>query len=372
VVVAPWAERLGGAENMLWTLLKHVDRGRVKLVVVFLEPGLFADEVRQLGLHAEVLSADRLRNVRSYVRAVRVLAAILRRERPDLLLNWFPKTQLYGAPAAVLAGMGERVVWWQHGIPKGHWLDRLATLLPTRAIGCSSRHSAEAQARLWPHRQTLVVCPGVELVDPPGPEEVAQVRSQLGVPSGRPVVGIVGRLQPWKRQHHLIRALAELRNEGIDAHGLIVGGNAWNLSPGYEERLHRLVDELGLRDSVTFTGQVPDATPYIAAMDVLVNASEHEPFGIVLLEALALGVPVVAAASAGPTEIVEDGVSGFLVTGSDFKPASVLGRLLAHADLRDRVGREGQRQVVEKFAAGRMADQFENALSTLLAGEAKA
>ncbi len=78
------------------------------------------------------------------------------------------------------------------------------------------------------------------------------------------------------------------------------------------EALPRLIAELGMQEHVTMTGEVPDAGPYIDRMDILVNASDPEPFGIVLLEGMARGVAVVAVDSGGPREIVEDGVTGVL------------------------------------------------------------
>ena len=89
-------------------------------------------------------------------------------------------------------------------------------------------------------------------------------------------------------------------------HTVIVGGDAYGLSPEYARSLPGVVATRASSDAVTMTGQVPDAGPYIEQMDILVNASDPEPFGIVLLEAMARGVPVVAVDSGGPPEIIED------------------------------------------------------------------
>ena len=194
LVTVPWAQRLGGAEEMLQTVLAGADVAGHEVEVVFMEPGPWADELAGRGFHVEVLSAGRLREPLRYARTVWRLREIMRRRSPDLILNWMPKTHLYGAPAAVLAGMRERLVWWQHGIPQGEWIDRLVTLLPTRAVGCSSQASAREQAKLWPSRPTLVVAPGSPL---PQPHANGSLGSSPALPA-RPVptVGLVGRLQP--------------------------------------------------------------------------------------------------------------------------------------------------------------------------------
>jgi glycosyltransferase involved in cell wall biosynthesis len=368
VITAPLAERLGGAENMLWTLLRHIDRQRVEPFVVFFQDGPLEKEVAELGIRTAVLRTGRLRHVWRVPLTVYALARILRRERPDVLLNWMAKSQLYGAPAAVLSGLGSDVVWWQHGISQRQWMDRLATLMPARAIACSSRAAADAQKLLRPRRRTFVVHPGIDLprganrAHPKGPP-------QLEIPHGRLVIGIVGRLQPDKRQDRVIAAIRTLRDRGHDVHGLVVGGNAWNLAPEYEARLHRLAAELGLDSAVTFTGQVADAIPLIESMDVLVNASMSEGCPLVLLEAMALGIPVVASAtSGGPAEVIhshsED--SGILAPSNDATAlADALEQLVTNADLRRRLGEGGRRRFLEHFTADRMARVFEQSLGAL-------
>ena len=127
--------------------------------------GPWPAELREAGFRVEVLEARRLRDFHRWGATVARLARIFRRRQPDLILNWSAKTQLYGAPAAVLAGMSDRVVWWQHAIQARHWIDRCATALPASAIGCSSETVARAQRQLSPSRPTFVVAPGTR---PPG------------------------------------------------------------------------------------------------------------------------------------------------------------------------------------------------------------
>jgi len=362
VVTVPWRERLGGAEIMLWRFLSRVDTGRFDVTVVFFEPGPFRDDVAALpGIRTVAVPIARLRDVRRTGAATRALAGVLRDTRPDLLLNWVAKAQLYGASAAALAGCADRVVWWQHGIPHGHWMDRLATALPARAVGCSSTVAAWAQARQHPRRPTFVVHPGVE------PDRAVPVaRRDLGIAPQRTVIGIVGRLQPWKGQHRVIEAVGRLRDTGHDVHALVVGGDAHGLSPQYGDRLDRCIGELGLRDRVTMTGQVGDPSPYIAAMDVLVNASEREPFGIVVLEAMAQEVAVVAVGDGGARDIVEDGVSGVLVARPDAALiAAGVGAMLDDDGRRQRIAAAGRERLLARFTAQRMTDRLQDMLEDL-------
>ena len=357
----PWTERLGGAEMMLWSFLRHVDRSRLEPSVVFLEPGAFEEEVAAMGLRTHRVPIGRLRSPRRVGWAIRRLARVIEAERPDLIVNWVAKAQLYGGAAAMAAGRADAVVWWQHGVPDGHWMDRLASALPARAVGCSSAAAARAQEATWPHRRAFVVHPGIETATT---EPIA--RAALGIPEGRFVAGIVGRLQPWKGQHRFLDALALLRDQGRDVHGVIVGGDAFGLSPQYTVDLREQVGRLGLSEQVTMVGHVHDARPYIAALDVLVSASENEPFGIVLIEGMAEGIPVVAVSDAGPAEIVEPEVSGLLVPAPDASLiAEALEGLLADPQRRQRLGAGARRRAIERFSAGAMATAMEAALRPL-------
>jgi glycosyltransferase involved in cell wall biosynthesis len=349
LITVPWGERLGGAEMMLQTLLDGGSSPEHELELVFLEDGSWPHELERAGFHVEVIEAGRLRQPWRMVRCVLALAATLRRRRPDLVVNWMPKAHLYCAPAAALARIGGRVVWWQHEIPSDHWMDRLATLLPARAVGCCSRAAAEAQERLRPHRSTFVVAPGVA---PPAPAALPGNDGELPAEpgDGLPVVGLVGRLQPWKGQDRLLRAQVLLRERGHPVRTLIVGGDAHRLSSDYAAALPGLVGELGLTGAVTLTGQVADAGPYIEQMDLLVNASDPEPFGLVLLEAMARGVAVVAVGSGGPAEIVQDGRTGVLApTGDPEALADAIERALSDPVRLRELGEAGRLRFSEHY-----------------------
>jgi glycosyltransferase involved in cell wall biosynthesis len=354
---------------MLQMALDGAPADRHQVELVFLEPGPWPSELIDAGFRVEIVPIGRLREVHRGVGAVARLSRVMRARRPDLILNWMGKAHLYGAPAALLAGMGDRVLWWQHGIPDRHWLDRCATLLPAIAVGASSNVSALAQARMFPVRSTFVVAPGARA--PATGVKRLDLPALGDLPTDVPVIGIVGRLQPWKGQDRLLQAQALLRERGIPTHTLIVGGDAHGLSPGYARSLPSLVERLGLSGTVTMTGQVADAGPYIERMDILVNASEAEPFGIVLLEAMARGVAVVAVDSGGPREIVEHGRSGVLAASGDPGAlARALESLLASPDLRHAIARAGHERFVEHFTDLAMRRRFFAQLEALHAGRA--
>jgi glycosyltransferase involved in cell wall biosynthesis len=353
LITVPWGERLGGAEAMLQAVLGGARDSGHELETVFLQGGSWPIELAAAGLRAEVIDAGRLRDAHRSLATVARLTRLMHRRRPDLILNWSAKTQLYGAPAAVAAGMADRVVWWQQVIPERNWLDRVATLLPCAAVGCYSRAAALAQEGLRPRRRTFVVAPSASA--PAANGQPAPLDLQGGVPT----VGLVGRLQPWKGQDRLLRAQAILRERGQEMHLVIVGGDSYGLSPEYARSLPSLATSLGLDGAVTMTGEVPDAGPYIEQMDILVNASDPEPFGIVLLEGMARGVAVTAVDSGGPAEFIEDGETGMLArTGDPGALADALEPLLRSAELRGRLGSAGRERFQRDFTDDAMRVRF--------------
>jgi glycosyltransferase involved in cell wall biosynthesis len=347
---------------MLQTVLDGAQAEGQELELVFLQDGSWPQELASAGYRVEVIEAGRVRQVHRLLGCIWRLSRLLRRRRPELILNWMPKTQLYCAPAALLAGMADRLVWWQHEITAGHWLDRCATILPALAVGCSSSAAAHAQAHLRPSRRTFVVAPGTRV------PEVESVPVPLELPGDVPIVGMVGRLQPWKGQDRLLRAQRQLCSGGQRMHTVIVGGDAHGLSSEYAASLPALVSELGLDEAVTLTGQVPDAGPYIELMDIMVNASDPEPFGIVLLEAMARSVAVVAVASGGPLEIIEDGSSGVLArSGEPEALAQALAPLLSSSERREELAHAGHERFMHEFTDVAMRRRFFDRLGELLA-----
>ena len=130
--------------------------------------------------------------------------------------------------------MSDRVVWWQHSVAVQTWLERIANALPARAIVCYSQDAA-ARSRLGCVRRGRPwSCPPGQRPCPP-----IGVLRRSTPPPGVPVIGIVGRLQPWKGQDRLLEAVALLRERGLAIHLLIVGGDSYGLSPDYAAALPR-------------------------------------------------------------------------------------------------------------------------------------
>lgn len=341
---------LSGGELALVRLLESLDG--VLPHVILGEDGPLVTRLMQRGISVEVLPLSRRTqsfrkgnvklNMAALLSAVDTLAYSLRVAarlhslKPDVVHTNSLKAGVYGSLAARLVHIP--VVW--------HVRDRLAgDYLPHRAIrplrifirGFSSGVIANSHTTL----ETVVTgnpSPRAVVI----PSAVAtSVRTQR-ITSDQPfTVGIVGRLAPWKGQHIFIRAFARAFADS-GARAVVVGAALFGPEDkAYADSLHKLVEDLGLCGRVEFAGHREDMSAQLGRLDLLVHASTlPEPFGQVILEGMAAGVPVVATRAGGPSEIVRDGHDGILYTPGDVDQlASVLSQLandpVRRAALRD-------------------------------------
>jgi glycosyltransferase involved in cell wall biosynthesis len=327
LVVMPLGTALGGGEQMLRQLLRH-GHG-VEWIVVFLRDGPMIEETRALGIESHLLVAGRFRDFGKRAGAVRRIAALARERRVHLVLGWMAAGQIMAGAAAWLARLP--CAWFQVGTPRPDWLDRIATRLPARGVLVLSRQSGEAQARLRPARRQRLVYPGtsLEAFDPAALPTSAELRRRLGLPATGALIGMVGRLQRWNGMHVLIEAMPAVLRAHPAAQAVIVGG-VHETEPDYAAQLVLKVRGLGLEDAVRFVGYQANTAEWMQAMDVVVHASDREPFGIVVIEAMALGKPVVAGREGGPAEIVTDGVDGLLAPYGD--AAALAGAICRYLD----------------------------------------
>lgn len=336
---------------MLLSLIRHAP-DHVHNACVFLEDGPIAQQARELGAPASVVPSGRARELWRAPGVVRRLRAAIRDERADVVLAHVNKAHLYAGVAARL----ERVpsAWWQHEhLDLKPRLQRVASRVPAAAVICSAEWIAEQQRR-HARAPVHVVHPGVE----PGALAFPPREHRAGA-GDEVVIGVVGRLARWKRAQLAVRAMPAVRESIPAARLRIVGGPGVDADRGFAADLEAEIAHLGLGDVVELAGHAADAAEAIRGLDVLAHPAEREPWGLVLLEAMAAGVPVVASADGGPREIVRDGEDGLLVDAADTPAlAGALVRLGSDPALRDRMGAAGRDRVVGGFTAESAAQRL--------------
>ncbi|TFV88389.1 glycosyltransferase family 1 protein [Blastococcus sp. CT_GayMR20] len=357
--------KTSGGEIALVRLIDAL-RGRIEPVVVLGEDGPLVGTLQGMGVDVRVvplgddtrnLRKERLANplvalgrVRDIVRYSRGLAALMRELRVDIVHTNTLKAGFYGCLAARLAGIPS--VWHVRDRLAPDYLPRVAVLatrlgtavLPTRVLTNSRATFATLSPRSFAvlGRKAALTPP---IADPLDAGTVPQAPPRA---EGAPFrIGMVGRLSPWKGQVVAVRAFAAA---GLPPSArLVLMGSAMFGEQEYEREIHAEVDRLGLRDRVEFAGFVDDVLGALGTFDVLVHASTiPEPFGQVVLEGLAAGVPVVATREGGPGEIVTDGADGLLYDAGDADAlAERLRELHSDAALRARLARGGRARAAD-------------------------
>jgi len=207
------------------------------------------------------------------------------------------------------------------------------------------------------------------LFDPAKADREA-VRQSLGIEKSMPLFGFVGRFSPGKGHEELIDAAALLREEGLVFHLAIVG-EASHGEEAYAAGIRTMAHERGLDEVVTFLGYRAEIPSVMAAFDILVFPSHAESFGVVLIEAMAMALPVVATNCDGVVDIVVDGETGIMVPPKDGRRlAEGMRKLLGDAPLRKRMGVAGRKRVEELFDQEKQIDRLEELYEELLAGQA--
>jgi glycosyltransferase involved in cell wall biosynthesis len=286
-------------------------------------------------------------------RGVLLLRRLLVARDVEILHTHLPRDHFIAAAAS--AGLDVRNIGTRHqlrpiaAVPfKRPFFRRFSTLI---AVSEAVRRGLEAAPPL-PAERLVTVPNGLPA---PVAAERGALRRLAGIAPDAPVVGYVGRLCPTKGLDVLLDATARLRRGRPDARLVVVGGDGGD--PGYARLLARRAAAPDLAGAVSFLGYVPEAGRLCGDFDVQAVPSWAEPFGLVSLEALAQGVPVVATASGGSPEIVRHGREGYLVPPGDREAlARRLAALLAAPELRRGLGENGRRRVRRRFSLERMVE----------------
>jgi glycosyltransferase involved in cell wall biosynthesis len=361
--VAPQLDH-GGAERHLTTLLPRLDPARVLSTVVCIggEGELFAD-LRSAGIDSTVLHGGR----RNAWQVLRELVAIMRRQRPDVVSVWGYNAETLGRIAARVAGVRHSIMWVHNAteitarglVHRG--VDRALVRWTSRYFGVAeSQRSFLVDDRGYPADRIEIICNGVDLARFEVGTDRA-VLAELGIADDSPVVAVVAALRPEKDHATLLRAARLVVDRIPRARFLIVGDG--ECRPDLVARS----EALGIAQHVHFAGARNDVGQLLRAIDVFSLTSTTECLPIALLEAMACGRPAVCTAVGGMTEVIEDGVTGFLVPPAD--PVALsdrLVRLLSDPERAHRMGRAARRRAEETYALERSVEATQQAIEQLV------
>jgi glycosyltransferase involved in cell wall biosynthesis len=350
---------LYGAEGVILALARETVRAGHQAVVAVLADRRRPDLRLQERAAAAGLDTDAVAVAgRVDPLAVARLTALLRRRRVDLLHAHDYKTTIMGLPAAALAGVP--VVANLHGdtaesraVRLYEWLNYRALRFCGRVVAVSPQLRARAAAFV-PAARLLQIDNGVDLDGlrakvTPGRD----LRRELAVPADAPLLGMVGRLAPEKAHAAMIAALAGLTWPGPAPHLLVAGDGPLHDATAAAAREH------GVASRVHLLGARSDLPDVYTALTALVHPSLTEGLPLVVLEAAALGVPIVASRVGAIPEVLEDGAGGLLVPPGDVAAlgAAVDALLAAPALAHARAARAAAR-IEARYSARAMTGRY--------------
>lgn len=383
---------LGGAERSLAELAGAISPDRFELFAAVGAPGALADLLTEQGVRTEIVEMRRLRKTVNPLEIAGMVATVSRASRrlaefaedigAGLIVSNGTVSHVFAGEAAQRAGIP--CVWHARDMISLGPLNKRMFETAAVVIAVSDAVREHLIKEGLPGERVRLVRNGIALAafsEGPARERTREAaRRALDLSPHAFVAGSAGVFVPWKRHEDFIRAFSRMceleleerkrRPAGagstvvelgdfIPARAVLFGADLWGDGGRYVFELKRLADELtGSR--IAFPGWRDDLSALMPALDCFVSMSEREPFGRAVVEAMAAGIPVVAADSGGKREIVRDGQTGFLVPQGDIESAArAMDRLRRDPVLRSEMGRAARRRAVEEFSIERAAREVE-------------
>lgn len=370
----------GGPHNQVLRLAGPLEAHGISTVVLLPdEPGNAVVRLRTAGVPVITMPLHRLRKTRRlgshlalaarFPREVLSIRRLIQHERIDIVQIG----GLLNPHGAVAARLAHRPVVWQLldvAVPK---LVLAAGMGLVRAMGSVVMTAGTAVAEAHPFAAGLrTLVPFFPPVDTdlfrPRTDFRARIRMRWNIPQGAPVVGCVANVNPQKAIVELVEVFASVRRQ-LPASCLVLIGAEHETHRDYSALLRARISALGIRDAVIIHGESANLHELLPGIDVVTLASRNEGTPTVLMEAMACGVPVVATDVGGVSDVVVDGVTGFLVPPSDQRAfASALVSLLSDPAVASRMGAAGRARAIAKFSVERSLEAHLRAYALATAG----
>ncbi|HEX6301748.1 MAG TPA: glycosyltransferase [Acidimicrobiia bacterium] len=259
------------------------------------------------------------------------------------------------------------VIYTEHNMvssyhPVTRWANRITYRKNAAVVAVSNEVAQSLEG--YPGPTPLVIPNGVACRV--STEEAMLARKELGIESDRPLIVQVGNIRPHKGHLTLIEAIATIGQRRGDLQVVSVGAEK---HPGDLERMRRYAASRGVADRIRFLGRREDALRFVAAGDVFVNPSTFEGLPLVVLEAMALGTPVVATAVGGVPSVVRPDETGVLVDPDDPQAlAEAILFTLDHPAQTEGFARAARRLVASTYSLERMVGAYEDVYRSVLHG----
>ncbi len=357
---------IGGSDNALLRMISALDKENYTPIAVVPSDGPMIAPLKQAGAEVHMLPMRQLRTIPSvsyqfsYLKefwpTVRSLVKLMKEQSVDIV-HTNSLYSIYGAWAAKIAHIPH--IWHVREIPPKIPIARTIYAMMVDKLSDAVIVMTKACAEgLFGKRKTppsvVLMADGLDLNKWSDKIKGDRIRKELGFGRNDKVIGFVARLDPWKGLDVFIKAAEKIHDKYPNVKFIVVGGAPSGFEQ-YEKEMKELAESRNLGDSMRFLGwryRLDDIPEIMASIDIFSHTStEPEPFGLVLIEAMSIGKPVIAAAAGGPLEIVENGVSGYLTEpGNSEEHARVACELLGDSEKRLIIGRSARKRVEDRYS----------------------
>jgi glycosyltransferase involved in cell wall biosynthesis len=352
LLVSPVGE-IGGGEKVFLALIENLPKFQVEPVLACMRPGPLAEVVRKLGIEVFEFKNHRYRQFSVVWEGIQWLAQVIRKTEAQLV-HANHASHIYSSLATRLTNIPE--VWHLHDYPyHWDWVDRLSIRLTTDHVIFTTNKVKSGYPHLYvrPHSVIPPTCIDPTYLCAFVPQTDIRVRYHL---SASPLFLTVARLQKHKGHPYLLDAVSTVVKSHPNVIFAIVGKPSGDEQEHYMQALLIQAKKLGIEEQVKFLGYVSesDLVSLYHEASALVHPAITEGFGLVLLESMFLGTPVIAAAADGPSELIADGQTGLLVpTGDGDSLAKAIIRFLDTPDLARTLSDRGM-AAAKKFSVEKM------------------
>ena len=366
LTISPICE-IGGSDITLLRLLRNLDKNEYEILHLMPYAGVMTDEFKNSGVKVEIIDMPRIRLFKNPLKYIIVLLKffptvfkiknIIENCKIDIVCT-FSMSSLYGALAAKLANR-PHVLFANEYLFVLKLVSHYFYLLSEKIICCSSIVSTMFKKS----NKIMLIPPGIDLHEFSPQVSNEKIRQDFGV-SGN-LVSMVTRLTPWKGVEIFIRAASYVKgNTKFAIFGQLVMGRE-----RYLFKLDRMIEQLGLRDRVLIkAGGNKNIPQVMAASDIIVHASlRPEPFGLVIIEAMAMQKPIIASRLGAPLEIISDGVDGKLIEPGNPKAlAAAISMLLENHAMALEMGLYARKKVTHNFDIKNFVHNLDIIFKTIL------
>lgn len=350
---------IGGAGVWLLNFARAYNPNQYDCTAFLPEKSALTPKLMTLGVR--VVEIPHIADMSYSKEGLKELKAAFKREKPDIVHT---HASLSARIAAKECGIP--VVSTRHCIEepktgiKGWAYGVINNALSNIVIGVSKASCENLLKDGISKKKLRLVYNGVYPVRKFNDEEKRRTEEKYGIPDDRLIVGIVARLEPIKNHKLFLDSAKLICEKRDDIHFLIVGGGS------LESELREYCRELGIEKNVTFTGYKSDITAEMNIIDINTLTSEREALSISLIEGMSIGIPAVATEAGGPSEVIDNGKSGFVVKNYDSEAfAEAVTRLADDKEMRYKMGLEGRKRSIEIFSVRTMMHKLEEIYDNL-------